>query len=48
MANKVDLRREKQQKTEKLAVKIFEIKAKITLSVARSFQPVALSSQKLT
>lgn len=35
MANKVDLRREKQQKIEKLAAKIFETKAKITLSVAR-------------
>ncbi|HDV7160810.1 hypothetical protein ACVSUC_00885 [Yersinia enterocolitica] len=46
MANKVDLRREKQQKTEKLAAEFFEIKAKITLSIAQSFQPVALSNQK--
>lgn len=35
MVNKIDFRKEKQQKTEKLAVKTFEIKAKITLSVAR-------------
>ncbi|EKN3982467.1 TPA: hypothetical protein ACYTJQ_001338 [Yersinia enterocolitica] len=46
MANKVDLRREKQQKTEKLAAEIFEIKAKITLSIARLFRPVALLNQK--
>ncbi|HHL2559232.1 TPA: hypothetical protein ACQ31I_001090 [Yersinia enterocolitica] len=46
MANKVDLRREKQQEIEKLVAKIFEIKAKITLSVARSFRPVALLNQK--
>ncbi|HHL2500774.1 hypothetical protein [Yersinia enterocolitica] len=42
MANKVDLRREKQQKIEKLAAKNFGTKAKITLSIARSFRPVAL------
>ncbi|MGE4989559.1 MULTISPECIES: hypothetical protein [Yersinia] len=42
MANKVNLRREKQLETEKLAAKTFVIKAKITLSIARSFRPVAL------
>lgn len=46
MANKVDLRREKQQKIEKLAAKNFETKAKITLFVARSFQPLILFNQK--
>ncbi len=46
MANKVNMRRKKQQKTKKLAVKIFEMKAKITLSITRSFRPVVQLNQK--